>query len=61
MSTRSSVPPFVDGSEEANGLLSAVFAGTVSLEDARRWIAELRREGLTQLAREVECRLPRRH
>ncbi|RYE51122.1 MAG: hypothetical protein EOP21_02210 [Hyphomicrobiales bacterium] len=58
MSTFVSVPDSVEGWEEANELLRNVHGGITTVEEARGWVSELRREGLTRLAEEVECRLP---
>ena len=58
MITIDEVPARLDGYEEANELLHDVYAGVVSVEEARRWIAELKREGLAELAAEVSARLP---
>lgn len=55
------VPASLDGYEEANELLHDVYAGVVLVEEAQRWIAELRREGLGKLAAEISVRLPLRH
>lgn len=61
MITIDKVPATLDGYEEANELLHDVYAGVVSVEEARRWIAELKREGLAKLAAEVAIRLPLCH
>ncbi|RYE51120.1 MAG: hypothetical protein EOP21_02200 [Hyphomicrobiales bacterium] len=61
MKTLSDVPETLDGHEEANELLGNVYAGMAAVGEARRWIAELQREGLAQLAQEVERRLPSCH
>lgn len=55
------VPPSIDGFEEANQLLRDLAAGLADLHDAWLWVAELRREGLGQLADEIAHRLPRTH
>lgn len=47
------------GNEIAHELLADIYAGKMSLTDARCWIAELRSEGHARLADEVESRLPR--
>lgn len=61
MITPSGVPSSIDGAEVANEFLHEVYAGLVPIQDARLWIAELRREGLAQLAAEISVRLPTFH
>lgn len=61
MITAVRVPESLDGYEEANELLHDVYAGIVPVAEARRWIAELKREGLAELAAEVSVRLPLFH
>ena len=61
MAKFNSIAPSVDGWEEANEFLSALYAGAVSIQAAQQWTAELRREGLVELAEEIERRLPPQH
>lgn len=46
------------GSDVANAILRAMFAGTMEVGEVRRWAAELRAEGHAELAAEIEVRLP---
>ena len=46
------------GWKTAHEFLAEVYEGDLSIVDAWSWVDELRKEGLAQLANEVELRLP---
>jgi hypothetical protein len=46
------------GSDVANAILRAMFAGAMEVDEVRGWAAELRVEGHGELAAEIEARLP---